>query len=172
MYLYTPPPQNHRQNALAMLYSKGSAPKKRGKKRKNSLDHPHPTYLLHRPCGPSCLTRTRGKFRAVQHLVFRLTPPSSRPLHHLSRHLGTSRRFHILQIILLVVRSSFFQHGVDSSFFESFLKGCVVSWIFFSRFLFFLFALRVNYGTYSQAFFVLSKKRFAFVGFGGSSDEF
>lgn len=166
------PPQNHRQNALAMLYSKGSAPKKRGKKKEKtkSLDHPHPTYLLHRPCAPSCLTRTRGKFKAVQHLVFGLTPPS--PPSHLSRHLRTSRRFHILQIILLIVRSSFFQHSVDSSLFESFLKGWVVSWNFFFSISFLLFALRVNYGTYSQAFFVLSKKRFAFVGFGGSSDEF
>lgn len=130
------PLQNHRQNALAMLYSKGSAPKKkRGKKRKNSLDPSHPTYILHRPCAPSCLTRTRGKFKAVQHLVFGLTPPSSPP-HHLSRHLRTSSRFHILQIILLIVRSSFFQHSVDSSLFESFLKGWVVSWNLFSQFLF------------------------------------
>lgn len=43
IYTHTLPPQNHRQNALAMLYSKGSAPKKkRGKKRKNSLDPPSP----------------------------------------------------------------------------------------------------------------------------------
>lgn len=55
---------------------------------------------------------------------------------------------------------------------RAFYKVGLLVGIFFSIFLFFLLALRVNYGTYSQAFFVLSKKRFAFVGFGGSSNEF
>lgn len=134
IYTHTLPPQNHRQNALAMLYSKGSAPKKRGEqKRKNSLDHPH-----HIHTSPVCTFMSNAnktkRGATVSGLMTGLTP--SRPLHHLSRHLRTSRRFHILQIILLVVRSSFFQHSVDSSFFESFLKGWVVSWNLFLNFLF------------------------------------
>lgn len=135
----TLPPQNHRQNALAMLYSKGSAAKKKeGKKRKNSLDPPSPHMP---PTSPVCTFMSNAnktkRGATVSGLMTGLTPSS--PLTHLSRHLRTSRRFHILQIILLIVRSSFFEHSVDSSLFESFLKGCVVSWKFLLDFFFLFF---------------------------------
>lgn len=60
----TLPPQNHRQNALAMLYSKGSAPKKkRGKKRKNSLDPPSPHIP---PTSPLCTFMSNANERKIQ----------------------------------------------------------------------------------------------------------
>lgn len=47
--IYTLPPQNHRQNALAMLYSKGSAPKRKEGKKQEKLLRPsltsHTSYI-------------------------------------------------------------------------------------------------------------------------------
>lgn len=53
--------------------------KARGKKRKNSLDPPHPTYLLHRPCATFVSNTNKTKRGAtVSGLMTGLTPyPSS-----------------------------------------------------------------------------------------------